>query len=66
MKIQGESADSGKVAGALENAERGSRGFLEIFIRMIPVNLSLQLQKASYWGLSSSVFSLWLFCLAIA
>ncbi|MEK9985761.1 MAG: cation:dicarboxylase symporter family transporter, partial [Opitutae bacterium] len=51
MKIQGESADSGKVAGALENAERGSRGFLEIFIRMIPVNLFAAASEGKLLGL---------------
>ncbi len=39
MQSQGEGADSGKVAGALKNAERGSKGFLEIFLRMVPTNI---------------------------
>lgn len=39
MQSQGEAADADKVTGAMENANRGSKGFLEIFIRMVPTNI---------------------------
>ncbi len=51
MEAQGQDADAGKVAGAIENAERGSKGFLEIFVRMIPVNLFAAAAEGKLLGL---------------
>ena len=39
MQTQGEAADADKVAGAMKNADRGSKGIIEIFLRMVPTNI---------------------------
>jgi proton glutamate symport protein len=39
MLAQAGGAEQEKIAGAIENAEQGSRGLFDIFIRMIPTNI---------------------------
>ncbi len=39
MLAQAGGAEQEKIAGAIENAEHGSRGLFDIFIRMIPTNI---------------------------
>ena len=51
MQAQGDAADADKVAGAIGNAERGSKGFLEIFVRMIPTNLFAAAAEGKLLGL---------------
>ena len=39
MQAQAEGAKQEKIEGAIQNAEQGSRGLFDIFIRMIPTNI---------------------------
>lgn len=51
MFTQGAEANEDKISGAIENAEGGFKGVLEIFLRMVPVNLVAAAAEGQLLGL---------------